>query len=102
MTRKIQSQSQSKQEITINIQIDSMQKHARLTGHASLSQKLPSDNEAPFLDLHLSIFNSLSVVFFLSKFYDKRDDFDFAVVNFPFWMVMFPVIPLMECIFLNL
>ena len=39
-----------------------------------------SDTEAPFLDLHLSISNgSVS-----SKIFDKRDDFDFDVVNFPF------------------
>ena len=39
-----------------------------------------SDNEAPFLDLHLSI----SGGFAQSKFYDKRDDSDFDIVNFPF------------------
>ena len=33
-----------------------------------------------FLDLHLSISNGLV----LSKIYDKRDDFDFDIVNFPF------------------
>ena len=39
-----------------------------------------SDTEAPFLDLHLSISNG----FVSSKIYDKRDDFDFDMVNFPF------------------
>ena len=39
-----------------------------------------SDTEAPFLDLHLSVANGL----FSSKIYDKRDDFDFDIVNFPF------------------
>ena len=39
-----------------------------------------SDTEAHFLALHLSIFNG----FVLSKIYDKRDDFDFDIVNFPF------------------
>ena len=48
--------------------------------------------EAPFLDLHLSISNG----FVSSKIYDKRDDFDFDIVNFPFWMAMFHVAPLME------
>ena len=38
------------------------------------------DTEAPFLDLHLSIFND----FVSSKIYDKRDDFYFDIVNFPF------------------
>ena len=37
-----------------------------------------SDTEAPFLDLHLSISNE----FVSSKIYDKRDDFDFNIVNF--------------------
>ena len=37
-----------------------------------------SDTEAPFL--HLSISNG----FVSSKIYDKRDDFDFDIVNFPF------------------
>ena len=39
-----------------------------------------SDSAAPFLDLHLSISNG----FVSSKIYDKRDDFDFDKVNFPF------------------
>ena len=39
-----------------------------------------SDTEAPFLDLYLSISNG----FVSSKIYDKRDDFDFDIVNFPF------------------
>ena len=38
-----------------------------------------SDTEAPFLNLHLSISNR----FDSSKIYDKRDDFDFDIVNFP-------------------
>ena len=38
------------------------------------------DTEAPFLYLHLSISNG----FVSSKIYDKRDDFDFDIVNFPF------------------
>ena len=43
-----------------------------------LNKANASDTEAPFLDLHLSISNG--VVSF--KIYDKRDDFDFDVVNF--------------------
>ena len=39
-----------------------------------------SDTEAQFLDLNLSITNG--IVFF-SKFYDKRDGFNFEIVNFP-------------------
>ena len=36
--------------------------------------------EVAFLDLHLSISNDIGS----TKIYDKRDDFDFEVVNFPF------------------
>ena len=39
-----------------------------------------SDTEASFLDLHLSISDG----FVKTKIYDKRDDFDFDIVNFPF------------------
>ena len=39
-----------------------------------------SDTEATFLDLHLSISNDIVS----TKIYDKRDDFDFEIVNFPF------------------
>ena len=42
--------------------------------------QLTSDTEATFLDLHLSISNDI----FSTKIYDKRDDFDFEIVNFPF------------------
>ena len=39
-----------------------------------------SDADASFLDLHLSISDG----FVKTKIYDKRDDFDFDIVNFPF------------------
>ena len=45
-----------------------------------LNKANSSDTEAPFLDLNLSITN----VIVSSKIYDKRDDFNFALVNFPF------------------
>ena len=45
-----------------------------------LTKANTSDTEAPFLDLHLSISNG----FVSSKIYDKRDDFDFDIVNFQF------------------
>ena len=45
-----------------------------------LNKANTSNTEAPFLDLHLSI----SYCFVSSKIYDKRDDFDFDIVNFPF------------------
>ena len=45
-----------------------------------LNKANTSDTEAPFLNLHLFIPNG----FVSSKIYDKRDDFDFDIVNFPF------------------
>ena len=62
-----------------------------------LNKANTSDTEAPFLDSHLSISNE----FVSSNIYDKCDDFDFDIVNFPFLMAMFHVVLLMDCIFLN-
>ena len=45
-----------------------------------LNKTNASDTEAAFLDLHLSISNDIVS----TKIYDKRDDFDFEIVNFPF------------------
>ena len=45
-----------------------------------LNKANTSDTEAAFLDLHLSISND----FVSTKIYDKRDDFYFEIVNFPF------------------
>ena len=45
-----------------------------------LNKANTSDTEAAFLDLHLSISNDIVS----TKIYDKRDDFDFEIVIFPF------------------
>ena len=45
-----------------------------------LNKANTSDTKAAFLDLHLYI--SIDIV--STKIYDKRDDFDFEIVNFPF------------------
>ena len=45
-----------------------------------LNKANTSDAEAAFLDLHLSISNDIVS----TKIYDKRDDFDFEIVNSPF------------------
>ena len=50
-----------------------------------LNKANSSDTEAPFLDLNLSITNDIVS----SKIYDKRDDSNFEIVNFPFLMEMF-------------
>ena len=46
-----------------------------------LNKANSSCTEAPFLDLHLTI----SDCFVSCKIYDKYDDFDFDIVNFPFF-----------------
>ena len=69
-----------------------------------------SDTEAPFLNVP-----SISNGFVSSKIYDKCDDFDFDIVNFPFLDGRHPkrenvlyqnqshhVVPFMGCIFLYL
>ena len=45
-----------------------------------LNKANSSDTEAPFLDLNLCISNGTVS----TKIYDKWDDFDFDIVNFPF------------------
>ena len=45
-----------------------------------LNKANTSDTKAAFLDMHLSISSDIVS----TKIYDKRDDFDFEIVNFPF------------------
>ena len=45
-----------------------------------LNKANSSDTETPFLDLNLFITNGIVS----SKIYDKRDGFNFEIVNFPF------------------
>ena len=45
-----------------------------------LNKTSTSDTKAAFLDLHLSISNDIVS----TKIYDKRDNFDFEIDNFPF------------------
>ena len=45
-----------------------------------LNKANSSDTEAPFLDLNLSITDDIVS----SKIYDKQNDFNFEIVNFPF------------------
>ena len=48
-----------------------------------LNKANTSDKQANFLDLNLSIENG----YVTTKIYDKRDDFNFNIVNFPFFLV---------------
>ena len=50
------------------------------TSELQLSKAYTSDTDTAFLDLLLSISNDIVS----SKIYDKRDDFNFKIVNFPF------------------
>ena len=45
-----------------------------------LNKANASDTEAAFLDLNLSIYNDMVT----TKIYDKRDDGNLNIVNFPF------------------
>ena len=45
-----------------------------------LNKANTSDTKAVFLNLHLTISNDIVS----TKIYDKSDDFDFEIVNFPF------------------
>ena len=62
-----------------NIYLDQMVDRIYLT-ELQLNRANSSDTEAPFLDLNLCISNGTVS----TKLYDKRDDFDFDIVNFPF------------------
>ena len=62
-----------------NIYFDQMVDRIYLT-ELQLNRANSSDTEAPFLDLNLYISNGTVS----TKIYDKRDDFDFDIVNFPF------------------
>ena len=50
------------------------------TSELQLNKVNTSDTEAALSDLHLSISNDIVS----TKIYDKRNDFDFEIVNFPF------------------
>ena len=63
-----------------------------------LNKANSSDTEAPFLDLNLSITNGIVS----SKVYDKRDDFNFEIVNSPFLTEVFLALLPMVYIFLSL
>ena len=54
--------------------------HRIYPAQLQLNKANASDTEAAFLDLNLSIHNDIVS----TKIYDKRDDFNFDIVNFPF------------------
>ena len=63
-----------------------------------LNKANSSNTEAPFMDLNLSITKGIAS----SKIYDKRDDFNFEKVNFPFLDGDVPRSPSFVYIFLSL
>ena len=54
--------------------------HRIYPAELQLNKANASDTEAAFLELNLSIHNDIVY----TKIYDKRDDFNFDIVNFPF------------------
>ena len=63
-----------------------------------LNKANSSDTEAPFLDLNLSITNGIVS----SKIYNKRDDFNFEIVYYPFFNGDFPRSPsFLWCIYFS-
>ena len=62
-----------------NVYFDNMESQI-YPSELQLNKANTSDTEAEFLDLHLSISNDIVS----TKIYDKRDDHDFEIVNFPF------------------
>ena len=54
--------------------------HRIYPAEIQLNKANASDSEAAFFDLNSSIYNDTVS----TKIYDKRDDFDFEIVNFPF------------------
>ena len=56
-----------------------------------------SDAEASFLDLHLSVLDG----FVKTKIYDKRDDFDSDIMNFPFLDRDVPSFGILWCLYFS-
>ena len=79
-----------------NVYFDNMVSHIYPL-ELKLNKANASDTEATFLDLHLSISNDIVS----TKIYDKRDDFDFEIVIFPFLDGDVPPLHPMESIYLN-
>ena len=55
--------------------------HRIYPAELQLNKANSSDTRAAFLDLNLSIHNDI----ISTKIYDKRDDYSFDIVNFPFF-----------------
>ena len=62
-----------------NVYFDTMVSQI-FSSELQLNKANASDTKAAFLDLHLSVSNDIVS----TKIYDKRDDFDLEIVNFPF------------------
>ena len=62
-----------------NVYFDNMVNQIYLS-ELQLNEANTPDTEVTFLDLHLSISNDIVS----TEIYDKRDDFDFEIVNLPF------------------
>ena len=72
--------------------------HRKYPAELQLNKANASDTEVAFLDLNLSMHNDIVS----TKIYDKRDGFNFDIVNFPFLDADVPQRPCMVYIYLNL
>ena len=63
----------------INVYFDTMVSQIH-PSELQLNKTNPSDTEGAFLNLHMSVSNKIVS----TKIYDKRNDFDFIIVNFLF------------------
>ena len=69
-----------------NVYFDIMESKKKTYRALQLNKANTSDTKATFLDLHLSISNDIVS----TKIYDKRDVFNFKIVNFLFLDGDFP------------
>ena len=79
-----------------NVYVDNMVSQI-YPSELKLNKDNTSDTKAADLDLHFSIANDIVS----TKIYNKRDDFDFEIVNFPFLDGLSFVLHPMESILLN-
>ena len=87
---------------------DSMVNHI-YSSELQINKANVSDTEASFLDLHLSISDG----FVKTKIFDKRNDFGFEILNFPFLdgevprshpmvYIFFNLFVVLECLFMSI
>ena len=76
-----------------NVYFDNMVSHI-YPSELQVNKDVTSDTKGVLLDIQLPICNDNVS----TKIYDKREEFDFEIVNFPFQMVMFLALHPMDSI----